>query len=168
VPAFKGGLTASALREGEVSYVRLDPHPRLKVWVASPDHTLYTKRARAVLPARVEFGDAVENLGNTALLLAALKQGAFEVLPTAMLDELHQPYRLRLIPGARQILSSFSDIKNCGASVSGSGPSMLVLAGPGIKEPRVRRIFSQAYRKANKKFQLFSLKVSSRGAHIVR
>ena len=85
-----------------------------------------------------------------------------------MRDRLHQPYRQKLIPGAGRILSAFRAIKDCGASVSGSGPSMLVLGGPGVSDARVRSVFAEAYRKTGKRFRFFPLKVDRRGAVILR
>jgi homoserine kinase len=166
-PALKGGLVATSQGK-ELLYSALPCHSRLKIFVASPNFTVYTRASRKLLPKKVSFQDATFNVGRTALLIAALTAGRDDLLSAAMSDRLHQPYRAKRILGAQELLSRLSQIKNCGASLSGSGPSILVIAGPSLSTKKLYKIFNQVYRREGKTFELFSLKVDPTGARALR
>ena len=55
----------------------------------------------------------------------ALREGRKDLLNTAMQDSLHQPYRLKLIPGAEQVIQAAYNAGAYGAALSGAGPSLL-------------------------------------------
>ena len=84
-----------------------------------------TTAARAQLPAAVPHGDAVFTAGRALLLGAAVAAGDAELMREALVDRLHEPYRdsplleaLRTDPPAGAV----------GATLSGSGPSVVVWA----------------------------------------
>jgi homoserine kinase len=98
------------------------------VVVAVPDVEVRTKDAREALPDKVEFGDAVFNLGRAALLAAAWATGEWDLLSWGMDDRLHQQYRAKLFPGGDVIMDRVRAIPGClGVAISGSGPSVLAL-----------------------------------------
>jgi len=49
------------------------------------------------------------------------------LLRTAMTDELHQPYRLPLLPGAGELIEMAYDRGAAGACLSGAGPTVLAI-----------------------------------------
>jgi homoserine kinase len=49
------------------------------------------------------------------------------LLRTAMTDELHQPYRLPLLPGSRDLIDLAYDRGAAGACLSGAGPTVLAI-----------------------------------------
>lgn len=101
----------------------------LLVWV--PDAETLTDESRACLPPTVERGDAVFNLGRTALLVCALAEGRSDLLRVATEDRLHQPARLAASPASRAALSAALDAGALAAWLSGSGPSVAIVVGPG-------------------------------------
>lgn len=126
-PAFFGGMTASLMKGAEVFTSRLPLHPELRFVVLSPDYTLSTHAARAVLPKNPPFADAVFNLSRLALLPKALEEGDEELIAVCLDDRLHQPYRSPLIPGMEDIVS-LAAANGCRAvCISGAGPSLLCL-----------------------------------------
>lgn len=130
-PALLGGLTASAVSGGKVASVSWKDRALfkdLKFVVAVPDFQLSTKKARAVLPAKVSRADAIFNVGRAALLLAALKEQRHDLLSTALEDRLHQPYRKKLIPGFDAALAAAQKAGAFGACLSGAGPTLLAVA----------------------------------------
>lgn len=128
-PCYLGGMTVSAWDGRELRYVRLPALPSdMHVVVAVPDVKVRTSDAREALPDKVEFGDAVFNLGRAALLTAAWATGKWELLSWGMDDRLHQQYRAKLFPGGEVIMDRVRAIPGClGVAISGSGPSVLAL-----------------------------------------
>ena len=93
-----------------------------------PDYKLLTEAARAALPAQVAHRDAVYNLSRAALLPAAFCDGRHDLLPIATEDKLHQPYRIPLMPGSKEV---FALARECGALavyVSGAGSTVMAVA----------------------------------------
>lgn len=125
-PALLGGLTVSVMVGENVVYARL-PVPDLGVVLFVPDFPIPTERARGVLPEYVSHRDATHNVGRVALLVAALTSGRADLLPVAVDDRLHEPYRVALFP---QIASFYLAAKEAGARaafLSGSGSTILAL-----------------------------------------
>lgn len=124
-PALLGGIIVSAMVDGEVKYSKIDAPAKLKCVVAIPDFTLPTKLAREVLPQSVSLVDAVFNVSRTALLVAALIKGDFNLLATAMDDKLHQPYRANLVPGMKKVFAAAKLAGARGIVLSGAGPALI-------------------------------------------
>jgi homoserine kinase len=131
--ALLGGLVASALKtgfDGKVTNEALavvlpvERYPRFLVWI--PDNELPTSQARAVLPTIVPHSDAVFNLSRTALLLAALSTGRWELLREALKDRLHQNQRAGLLPGWSAVERAALDEGAYGVTISGAGSSVLI------------------------------------------
>src|SRR5208337_1842769 len=126
-----GGLAVarmSAEAEAEVFSVR--PKGRWPLLLAVPEQSLSTEEARRVLPAQYSRADAVTNVQNSMLLLAAFMLGRPELLSTALEDRIHQPYRAALCP----LLPCLQELKGkhgiLGAALSGAGPSVLIFVDP--------------------------------------
>lgn len=126
-PAIYGGLTASLMEDGKPRTVKLPLSPTLR-WVAAiPDFELSTHLARAVLPKEVAFVDAVYNASHVAVLVGALGRGDRELIAMALRDQLHQPYREKLIPEYNKVKTA---AEQCGAiafCISGAGPTLMAL-----------------------------------------
>jgi homoserine kinase len=126
-PALYGGLILSLAEEGQL-LIEPIPIPDMQVVIVLPDFNLPTAEARAALPSHVPLADAVFNAGRMGLLVRALADGDYGRLARAMLDRLHQPYRLPLIPG---MVEAFSAVRQAGAAavaLSGAGPSLIAFA----------------------------------------
>ncbi len=130
VPCVLGGVCAALrLDDGRVVHARVAP-ARLPVAVAviPLDREKSTEAMRRALPAQVPFTDAVETVGRLSLLLFALLGDAPDLLPHALLDRLHQPYRGPLIPAFEQARAAGRAAGAYGVVISGSGPTLLALA----------------------------------------
>ena len=98
-------------------------YPRFAVFI--PATELATKTARGVLPDAVLRADAVFNISHTALLLAALANGSWQLLPEALLDRMHQDHRAALMPAFRAVVRAATEAGAHGATLSGAGPTVL-------------------------------------------
>lgn len=125
--ALYGGLTVSCSAPDGALAVAL-PVPGHLRWVALiPDVSSSTAAARAVLPHAVPRADAVFNVQRVALLLAALQAGRPDLLPAALDDRLHQPYREKLFPWMRAVAAAARAAGAIGCVLSGAGPSLLAV-----------------------------------------
>lgn len=110
--------------------VSFRPARPLAAVIAAPHQSLSTREGRKVLPDEVSRSDAVFNSARTALLSFALVRGQYHLLGEAMADRLHQPHRARLMPWLPHVLEAARAAGAYGASLSGSGPSVLALCAP--------------------------------------
>ncbi|TCN38357.1 homoserine kinase [Kribbella sp. VKM Ac-2500] len=124
-----GGFTI-AWTEGDAGRaVRLEPVEGLTAVAYVPQTRVLTKAARGLLPDVVPHGDAAANAGKSALLVAALTNRP-DLLMTATEGRLHQEYREPAMP---ESLALVQKLRGSGlpAVISGAGPTVLVLGGPG-------------------------------------
>ncbi|HTW30362.1 MAG TPA: homoserine kinase [Candidatus Sulfotelmatobacter sp.] len=140
-----GGLTIARMSgeaEAHVASIRLKR--KWPLLLAVPEQSLSTEKARGVLPAQYSRADAVNNIQNSMLLLAAFTQGRPDLLAAALEDRIHQPYRSSLCP----LLPCLKELKGkagiLGAVLSGAGPSVLLFLDPSVANSRI------AMRKAQK------------------
>ncbi len=129
-------ISAVAFREGIRHYISAScgQHLTWKMMLAVPQGGLATHRARALLPDSYNRADAVANIQNAALLVAAFASGRGELLRTAMADRLHQPYRSASCPLLPLLLPLSERPGFLGVALSGAGPSVLIIAEPNSGE----------------------------------
>ena len=125
-----GGLTMVTMVGEGVLASRLPVAP-LMAAVAVPAIHLPTQAARAALPREVPMSDAVFNIGRTAFVIEALRSGNLTLLGKVMEDRLHQPYRLKLIPGAEDAFASARQAGALAVALSGAGPSVIAFVPDG-------------------------------------
>ena len=118
-PALLGGLTSSVFEDGKVYSVKRNVDETLCFAAIVPDYKLLTEAAHK---------DAVYNLSRAALVPAAFCEGRHDLLAIATEDKLHQPYRMPLMPGSKEV---FDMARLCGAKavyVSGAGSTVMAVA----------------------------------------
>lgn len=131
-----GGLTIAWNDEAGPRAVRAEPVAGLRATVLVPATELSTETARGLLPATVPHGDASHSAGRAALLVEALTRRPDLLLP-ATEDRLHQRYRSDAMPATSALVDDLR-ARGLPATVSGAGPSVLVLGGadaPRIEAP---------------------------------
>jgi homoserine kinase len=165
-----GGLAVARMSdsanagETEVQVISIRPKGNWPLMLAIPNHALSTEEARRVLPAQYSRADAVANIQNSMLLLAALSQGRPELLSAALEDRIHQPYRAPLCPllPALQPLAGTPGI--LGVALSGAGPSVLIFLDP-ASNPRAAQIsIASRLTKAALRAELLLTSIATRGA----
>ena len=159
-----GGVTVARMfGDGEAQVARFVPKGKWPLLLAIPDESLPTEKARAVLPAEYSRADAVANIQNSMLLLAALFQGDRELLASALEDRIHQPYRARLCP----LLPAMRDFPAkdgvLGVVLSGAGPSVLLFVDPKARPERVKARVEGHLRERGLKAELVLTSIARRG-----
>lgn len=122
-----GGFTVSAEVGGRVEAATFAGNPGWQMLLAMQKAPLATTEARALLPESYSRADAVFNVQRAALLTAAFAQGRLDLLKTAMVDRLHQPYRAGACPLLKKLLPLMAEAEIAGVALSGAGPSVLVV-----------------------------------------
>ena len=141
-----GGMTASAIVEGrsEVIAATFGPVPGWGLMVVLPSTGLATVKARAMLPESYSRADSVSNVQHTALLVAAFAQQRGDLLRTAMVDRLHQPYREAACPLMPALLPLMEVSGVFGVALSGAGPSVLIIFEGQQREEVAQRVLERA------------------------
>ena len=160
-----GGLTVARMSgDAEAQVVRVLPKGKWPLLLAVPEQALSTEAARRVLPAQYSRADAVTNVQNSMLLLAAFTQGRPDLLSAALEDRIHQPYRSALCP----LLPCLQELKGkagvLGAVLSGAGPSVLVFADPRASLQTVRKRVAAQLAGQRLTAELLPTSITSRGA----
>jgi len=161
--ALFGGLVI-VIQDQQSFYTYYIPTPPLQVVYVLPDVYLPTREARAVLPKQIPLADAIFNLGRTALVVEALRNGDLSMLEKAMQDRLHQPYRLKLIPGA---IEAFQAAQRAGANavaLSGAGPGLIAFCSDNPSE--IAEAMVTAFEQVGIIARTFILKTAAKGAEV--
>lgn len=186
-PALMGGLVVSTVNDQKVLARKLPIAP-LHITVVLPDFHFPTKEARNSLPRKVKMQDAVHNISRAVLVTEAFRSGDLSLLSEAMTDMLHQPYRMPLIPGAKEAMQAMKAEGASAVALSGAGPSLIAFTKEepliqdikqkfeetsfearlyGVTEAGIGLAAIRAFKKAGLSARIFHLGVSSRGAEIL-
>jgi homoserine kinase len=160
-----GGLTVARMSgEAEAQIVSVRPKGKWPLLLAVPDQSLPTEDARRVLPAQYSRADAVANIQNSMMLLAAFTQGRPDLLSAALEDRIHQPYRAALCP----LLPSLQQLKShdgiLGAALSGAGPSVLLFLNPRASVKKVHKLVAAHLTENHLMAELIPTSITLRGA----
>lgn len=164
-PCIYGGWTISCVTsDGDVLAVKRRWPPDIKILVVSPHASLKTALARSTLPPAIPREDAVYNLQRTALFIAALESGAYDLLWEAMQDRLHQAHRQSFVPGLAEALATPKQPGLVGLALSGSGPSVIALVSDRFAE--IGAAIADAFRQRGTEATVRLLEVDDEGRKI--
>jgi homoserine kinase len=166
-PALLGGAQVAVMAgKGVITCAIVIEEPIAAV-VFIPDREVSTSQARRVLPETVPLKDAVFNVGRSALTVAALQTGRYDLLSEAMDDKLHQRPRANLMPWLPLLIARAKLAGAYGAALSGAGSSICAFCAP----PKAG-VVSAAFEKVAKEVELvgkaYTLEVGVEGARIER
>ncbi|MFR1672163.1 MAG: homoserine kinase [Candidatus Gastranaerophilaceae bacterium] len=167
-PAIVGGLVlASQEDDGSIIYRKLDWPEDWKITVCIPDYELATDIARSVLPKEVPMADAVYNAQRLGMFIQAVNTKDPELMKIALHDKLHQPYRMKLVPGLEKIIENLKHEENVlGCVLSGAGPSILIISQKNNID-RIHSIVKDTWADLNVKAEVLTLPVEAHGAQII-
>ncbi len=168
-PAMLGGLVVSILHDGRVISIKLPARARrapIRATVVLPEWEFPTEYARSILPRTVDRQDAIFNISRSVLVVEALRTGDLDMLGKAMADRLHQPYRLPLIPGALPAMEAARRSGAAAVALSGAGPSLIAFSEEWT--PEIGEAIRREFERAGLSARVFHLRVSERGARVLR
>jgi homoserine kinase len=144
-PASFGGFTV--VRDPSVQ--RFSVSPQLWFVLVIPALEIETSAARRILPARIARVAAAQSCANACAITAAFAARDYQNLRGAFVDQLHQPFRTKLIPVLPRVIRAAENAGALGAFLSGSGSTIcaVTLAEPEkIAEAMQRKIDNQTSR----------------------
>ena len=119
-PSSFGGFTVA--RGGNIQ--RFNVSPRLYFVLLIPEFEIKTLAARKILPSRISRSAAVKSCGNACAITAAFASRNYESLRGVFVDQLHQPFRQKLIPFLPRVIAAAEKAGALGAFLSGSGSTI--------------------------------------------
>ena len=128
--ALCGGLCLTWAERGMPRLARIADGPPLEPVAVIPAERVATAASRAALPAQVSHADASFTAGRAALLGAGAASGDPRLFATALADRLHEPFRAATAP-LLQAVREARPTGALGATLSGSGPTVIVWVEPG-------------------------------------
>jgi homoserine kinase len=155
-PASFGGFTVA--RRDNVQ--RFDVF-RLKFVLLIPDLEIQTSAARRILPAKISRSAAVESAGNAAAIAAAFASRDYEKLGGLFADQLHQPFRTKLLPLLPRVIAAAENAGALGAFLSGSGSTIGAVT---LRNPR--KVAAAMHRAAKSKCQVLITSADNRGVSL--
>jgi homoserine kinase len=159
-----GGLTVARMSSSrQALVVSISPKGKWPLLLAIPEQALSTEEARWTLPAQYSRADAVANIQNSMLLLAALAQGRRDLLASALEDRIHQPYRSPLCP-LLPCLQKFTGKGVLGVALSGAGPSVIIFLDPKSSAEKARISVGAHLARQGLRAELLLTSITLRGA----
>jgi homoserine kinase len=164
-PALFGGLRV-VVRDGErYRHAAAPVAPGLKVVLFVPDFEMPTAESRKLLPQSLSRADAVHNAARTALLVAALGAGRWNLLDAATDDRLHQPARSAMFKALPDIIAAARRAGAHGAYLSGAGSTVAAFAT--ADEESVGRAMEEAARGGGYTGQVVISSPGDAGAEVI-
>jgi homoserine kinase len=128
VPALIGGCRLAATApNGQWEICDIPWQSTVVPVVAIPNFELSTAEARSVLPAQYDRATAVFNIAHLGILIRGLATGNGDWLRVGLADQIHQPFRQKLIRGYTAVEQAAIQAGAYGVVISGAGPTMLAL-----------------------------------------
>ncbi len=167
-PSIVGGFVLTSLEDdGSVVYRKLNWPEEWQITVCIPDYELSTEISRSVLPKEVPMQDAIFNAKRLGMLIQAINTKDAELMKMALQDKLHQPYRMKLVPGLDKIMDNLKHEENVlGCVLSGAGPAIVVISQKNNLE-RIKSIINDTWEEMNVKVNIMTLPVETQGAQII-
>lgn len=125
--ALLGGFTVCWTAEGAARCARFEPARGLAVVAVPALVELSTPVARAMLPDAVSHADAAFNVAHAGLLAASIAAGRPELFGDALVDRLHEPYRVSAVGDLHAVADILRSAGAAGVALSGAGPTVVGL-----------------------------------------
>ena len=168
-PAIVGGLCLTSSEEdGSIVYRKIEWPEEWNLTVCIPEYELATDISRSVLPKEVPMEDAVFNAKRLGMFIEAVHTKDAKLMKLALKDKLHQPYRMKLVPGLEKIIENLKHEENVlGCVLSGAGPSILIISEKNHLD-RIKSIVRDTWSDLNVKAEIRTLPVERNGAQIIK
>lgn len=161
-PALYGGFCISVVQGDQIVSQSVSLDKDLEFVALIPDFTMPTSESRKVIPERIDYKDAVFNVGRAGLLVAALCAKEHSKLKYACKDLLHQPYRLPLIESAAELMKKMDDEGAFASFISGAGPTLMSIV------QNSEHFIGKIKTAVPKTWEIRSLSLDARGIEILK
>lgn len=159
-----GGLAIARMpQKQEAQIARVTPKGNWPLLLAVPKQRLATEEARRVLPNQYSRADVVSNIQNSMLLVAAFTQGRHDLVPAALVDRIHQPYRAELCPLLPALQPLTGNHGVLAVVLSGAGPSVLLFLDSTTRMGETKKHVAEHLRRRSLNAELIATTISNSG-----
>lgn len=168
--ALLGGLTTttqlSLPQDSEVRHrvLRQMIHEDWHYVIALPDATMATADTKRVLPPTLPHAATRRSTSRTLGVLRALERADEDLLRQCIVDEIHLPYRRRLLPGLDQALTAAVEAGAAGATICGHGPGLIAFTTFQGRVPEIAKAMVHAFAQAGREATTLTLQTAFYGA----
>ena len=133
-PCIFGGMTISLHQDNKFITKKIGVSPEFKYTLFIPSFEVSTEEARRILPATYPRGIIARNVANSLYFIQGLEEGNNNLLQYGEKDEIHEPYRKKLIPFFDDLRKDFKEDTDGIIVISGSGSTILGISKKEISE----------------------------------
>jgi homoserine kinase len=120
-----GGIILA--RPVEKKVIKVGVLNKLTLVLATPDFPLMTKKARKILPKKIEMSRWIQNMSNSCAMVLGVCRKDPILFGTAISDVVIEPVRARLIPGFYEVKRAALSSGALGCSISGAGSTLFAV-----------------------------------------
>lgn len=168
--ALLGGLTVttqlSLPHESEIRYrpLRFEVHEDWHYVIALPDAQMGTAETKRVLPPTLPHAATRRSTSRAFGVARALETADEDLLRQSLIDEVHLPYRRRLLPGLDDALHKAVEAGAAGATICGHGPGLIAFTTVQGRVPEIARAMVHAFAQAGREATTLTLQNAFYGA----
>lgn len=141
--------------------------PDLFVAAVHPQVEVKTSDSRQILKKNITLKSAVEQWGNIAGLVAGIQKNDFSLIGRSLNDVIIEPIRSILIPRFDDIKTRSLQIGALGGGISGSGPSIFMLAEQKETAEKIAGLMKSIYDEAGIESFVYVSKINPIGIEVV-
>lgn len=164
-PCIYGGITL-VKSTNPIDIIPLNA-PDLFVAAVHPQVEVKTSDSRQILKKNITLKSAVEQWGNIAGLVAGIQKNDFALIGRSLNDVIIEPVRSILIPRFDEIKSKSLQLGALGGGISGSGPSIFMLAEKKETAEKVAGLMKSMYNEINIDNFVYVSKINPAGIEII-
>ncbi len=162
-PALLGGATLTrSIKPLEV--FRIGTISELRIILVTPNLTVLTKDARAVLPSEVPLKKFIANMAHACLVAAAFAKNDYRLMAKGLQDVVIEPARAGLIRGFDSVKQAALEAGADGMAISGSGPTIFAISDSDEKGAGILKAMLAAFEKSGVSATGIVTRVDSEGA----
>ncbi len=165
VPALYGGITL--ITQLEPIHVVSLPVPEVICVLVHPHLELTTREARKILAATVPLKTHCVQSAHLAGFISALYEHDLNLMQQSLQDVLIEPQREQLVPGFIAAKQAALGQGALGASLSGSGPTVLAFARDQAQGKQIGAAMQEGFKLHGITSDLYLSPISQKGAGIV-
>ncbi|MGU3377488.1 homoserine kinase [Chryseobacterium sp. M5A1_1a] len=164
-PCIYGGITL-VKSTSPIDIIPLNA-PDLFVAAIHPQVEVKTSDSRQILKKNISLKSAIEQWGNIAGLVAGIQKNDFPLIGRSLNDVIIEPVRSILIPRFDEIKMKSLQIGALGGGISGSGPSIFMLAEERETAEKIASQMKSIYDEVNIESFVYVSKINPIGIEIV-
>lgn len=164
-PCIYGGITL-VKSTNPIDIIPLNS-PDLFVAAVHPQVEVKTSDSRQILKKNITLKNAVEQWGNIAGLVAGIQKNDFALIGRSLNDVIIEPVRSILIPRFDEIKSKSLQLGALGGGISGSGPSIFMLAEKKETAEKIADLMKAMYNEINIDNFVYVCKINPVGIEVI-